>query len=175
MFNEKTSHTQPDDTSITQKETISKSNEKDEIWIELEDMSSQKKEIYCKMPWSNTENQKNHSNKNGEVTIQMYSDLKKAINNIDEDLNHFTLRYEKEKEVITSEIMKYIKNLANPIAEENKKLKEELETKIYNYKNKIINLKKTFLPLITKLRNWNLLYFIQPPNVKMQLKKQSSG
>ena len=50
MFNEKTSHTQPDDTSITQKETISKSNEKDEIWIELEDMSSQKKEIYSKMP-----------------------------------------------------------------------------------------------------------------------------
>ena len=83
----------------------------------------------------------------------MYSDLKKAINNIDEDLNHFTLRYEKEKEVITSEIMKYIKNLVNPIAEENKKLKEELETKTYNYKNKIINLKKTFLPLITKLRN----------------------
>ena len=83
----------------------------------------------------------------------MYSDLKKAINNIDEDLNHFTLRYEKEKEVITSEIMKYIKNLVNPIPEENKKLKEELETKIYNYKNKIINLKKTFLPLITKLRN----------------------
>ena len=39
MFNEKTSHTQPDDTSITQKETISGSNEKDEIWIELEDMS----------------------------------------------------------------------------------------------------------------------------------------
>ena len=83
----------------------------------------------------------------------MYSDLQKAINNIDEDLNHFTLRYEKEKEVITSEIMKYIKNLVNPTAEENKKLKEELETKIYNYKNKIINLKKTFLPLITKLRN----------------------
>ena len=83
----------------------------------------------------------------------MYSDLKKAINNIDEDLNQFTLRYEKEKEVITSEITKYIKNLVNPIAEENKKLKEELETKIYNYKNKIINLKKTFLPLITKLRN----------------------
>ena len=83
----------------------------------------------------------------------MYSDLKKAINNIDEDLNHFTLRYEKEKEVITGEIMKYIKNLVNPIAEENKKLKEELETKIYNYKNKIINLKKTFLLLITKLRN----------------------
>ena len=83
----------------------------------------------------------------------MYSDLKKAINNIDEDLNQFTLRYEKEKEVITSEITKYIKNLVNPIAEENKKLKEELKTKIYNYKNKIINLKKTFLPLITKLRN----------------------
>ena len=83
----------------------------------------------------------------------MYSDLKKAINNIDEDLNQFTLRYEKEKEVITSEITKYIKNLVSPIAEENKKLKEELETKIYNYKNKIINLKKTFLPLITKLRN----------------------
>ena len=41
----------------------------------------------------------------------MYSNLKKAINNIDEDLNQCTLRYEKEKEVITSEITEYIKNL----------------------------------------------------------------
>ena len=40
----------------------------------------------------------------------------------------FALRYEKEKEVITSEITAYIKNLINPIAEENKKLKEELNT-----------------------------------------------
>ena len=58
----------------------------------------------------------------------MYSNLKKAINNIDEDLNQCTLRYEKVKEVITSEITEYIKNLINPIAEENKKLKEELKT-----------------------------------------------
>ena len=40
----------------------------------------------------------------------------------------FALKYEKEKEVITSEITAYIKNLINPIAEENKKLKEELNT-----------------------------------------------
>ena len=39
----------------------------------------------------------------------MYSNLKKAINNIDEDLNQFTLRYEKRKEVITSETTEYIK------------------------------------------------------------------
>ena len=58
----------------------------------------------------------------------MYSTLKKAINNIDEDLNQCTLRYEKVKKVITSEITEYIKNLINPIAEENKKLKEELKT-----------------------------------------------
>ena len=38
--------TPPDDTGIPQKVNNSKSNEKDEIWIELEDMSLQKKEIY---------------------------------------------------------------------------------------------------------------------------------
>ena len=54
---------------------------------------------------------KKTKNENGEVTIQMYSNLKKAINNIDEDLNQCTLRYEKVKEVITSEITEYIRNL----------------------------------------------------------------
>ena len=34
----------PDETSTAQKENDSQSNEKDEIWIELEDMSPQKKE-----------------------------------------------------------------------------------------------------------------------------------
>ena len=43
----------------------------------------------------------------------MYSNLKRAKNNIDEDLNHCTVRYEKVKEVITSEITEYIKNLIN--------------------------------------------------------------
>ena len=65
----------------------------------------------------------------------MYSNLKNAINNIDEALNliqylnlSYTLRYEKVKEVITKEITEYIKNLISPIAEENKKLKEQLKT-----------------------------------------------
>ena len=71
---------------------------------------------------------KTSKNENSEVTNQMYSNLKKGINNIDEDLNQFTLRYEKEKEVITSEFSEYIKNLINPIAEEKKKLKGELKT-----------------------------------------------
>ena len=38
--------TPPDDTGTTQKEGNRESNEKDEIWIELEDISPQKKEIY---------------------------------------------------------------------------------------------------------------------------------
>ena len=64
------------------------------------------------------QNQKNLSkkkakNENGEVTIQMYSNLKRTTNNIDEDLNQCTVRYEKVKEVITSEITEYIKNLIN--------------------------------------------------------------
>ena len=61
------------------------------------------------------------------------------------------------KEVIASGITEHIKNLTNPIAEENKKLKEELETANYNYKKKVINLKKILLPLTVKLRNWNIL------------------
>ena len=94
---------------------------------------------------------KKSKNENGEVTIQMYSNLKKAINNIDEDLNQFTLRYEKKKEVITSETTEYIKNLINPIVEENKKLKEELKTANIQLKEEN-NLKKIFLLLIAKLR-----------------------
>ena len=81
----------------------------------------------------------------------MYSNLKKAINNIDEDLNQFTLRYEKSKEVITSETTEYIKKLINPIVEENKKLKEELKTANIQLKEEN-NLNKNFLPLIAKLR-----------------------
>ena len=37
--------TPPDDTGTTQKEINSESNKKDEIWIELEDMSPQKKKF----------------------------------------------------------------------------------------------------------------------------------
>ena len=81
----------------------------------------------------------------------MYSNLKKAINNIDEDLNQCTLRYEKVKEVITSEITEYKKKLINPIVEENKKLKEELKTANIQLKEEN-NLNKNFLPLIAKLR-----------------------
>ena len=81
----------------------------------------------------------------------MYSNLKKAINNIDEDLNQFTLRYEKKKEVITSETTEYIKKLINPIVEENRKLKEELKTANIQLKEEN-NLKKIFLLLIAKLR-----------------------
>ena len=81
----------------------------------------------------------------------MYSNLKKAINNTDEDLNQFTLRYEKRKEVITSETTEYIKKLINPIVEENKKLKEELKTANIQLKEEN-NLNKNFLPLIAKLR-----------------------
>ena len=94
---------------------------------------------------------KKSKNENGEVTIQMYSNLKKAINNIDEDLNQFTLRYEKKKEVITSETTEYIKKLINPIVEENRKLKEELKTANIQLKEEN-NLKKFFLLLIAKLR-----------------------
>ena len=94
---------------------------------------------------------KKSNNENGEVTIQMYSNLKKAINNIDEDLNQFTLRYEKKKEVITSETTEYIKKLINPIVEENRKLKEELKTANIQLKEEN-NLKKIFLLLIAKLR-----------------------
>ena len=93
-------------------------------------------------------------NENVEVTIQMYSNLKKAINSIDEDVNQFTLRYEKVKEVIASKITEYIKNLINPIAEENKRLKEDLTTVNIQLKEENDKLKENLSPLlIAKLRN----------------------
>ena len=77
--------TPPDNTSTTRKEKNSESNEKDEIWIELEDMSSQKKKKKRKKPTDKScdltpKTKKNHCNKkakneNGELTIQMYSNL----------------------------------------------------------------------------------------------------
>ena len=125
--------TPPDDTGTAQKENNSESNEKDEISIELEDISPQKKKSTDKSYDITPKTKKptatkKAKNENGEVTIQMYSNLKKAINNIDEDLNQCTLRYEEVKEKIASEITENIKNLINPIAEENKKLNEELKT-----------------------------------------------
>ena len=149
----------PDETSTAQKENDSESNEKDEIWIELEDMSPQKKETTDKSFDLTPKTKKKHSdkeakNENVEVTIQMYSNLKKAINSIDEDVNQFTLRYEKVKEVIASKITEYIKNLINPIAEENKRLKEDLTTVNIQLKEENDKLKENLSPLlIAKLRN----------------------
>ena len=55
--------TPPDNTGTAQKENNSESNEKDEIWIELEDISPQKKKSADKS--YNTENQKTNSDKKG--------------------------------------------------------------------------------------------------------------
>ena len=54
--------TPPDDTGIAKKENKSECNEKDEIWIELEDMSPQEKKSADKS-WYNTKNQKTNSDK----------------------------------------------------------------------------------------------------------------
>ena len=75
--------TPPDDTGTTQKENNSESNEKDEIWIELEDMSPQKRKSTDKSYFDyditpktkKTTATKEAKNENGEVTIQMYSNL----------------------------------------------------------------------------------------------------
>ena len=72
--------TPPDDTGTPQKENNSKSNEKDEIWIELEDMSLQKKKSTDKsydvtLKTKKTTATKKAKNENREVTIQMYSNL----------------------------------------------------------------------------------------------------
>ena len=56
--------TPPDNKSITQKENNSESNEKDEIWIELEDMSPQKKNSTDKS-YDLTPKTKKNSNKEG--------------------------------------------------------------------------------------------------------------
>ena len=148
--------TPPDNTGRTQKENNSESNEKDEIWIELEDMSPQKKKSdksYDITPKTKkTTATKKAKNDNGEVTIQMYSNLKKAKNSIDEDLNQCTLRYEKVKEVITSEITEYIKNLINPIAEENKKLKEELKTANIQIQEENNQLKENLAAAYSKIK-----------------------
>ena len=152
--------TPPDDTGTTQKENNSESNEKDEIWIELEDMSPQKRKSTDKSYFDyditpktkKATATKEAKNENGEVTIQMYSNLKKAINNIDEDLNQCTLRYEKVKEVI-SEITEYIKNLINPIAEENRKLKEELKTANIQLQEENNQLKENLAAAYSKIEN----------------------
>ena len=81
----------------------------------------------------------------------MYNNLKKATNSIDEDVNQFTLRYEKAKEVITSEITEYIKSLINPIAEENKKLKEELKTANIQLQEENDQLKENFSTAYSKI------------------------
>ena len=73
----------------------------------------------------------------------------------------FALRYEKEKEVIASEITAYKKNLINPIAEENKKLKEELNTtnkKLLGENNQLKENLSTTYSKIEELRSLMLDY-----------------
>ena len=53
----------PDETSTAQKENDSESNEKDEIWIELEDMSPQKKDTTDKSFDLTPKTKKKHSDK----------------------------------------------------------------------------------------------------------------
>ena len=53
----------PDETGTAQKENDSESNEKDEIWIELEDMSPQKKETTDKSFDLTPKTKKTHSDK----------------------------------------------------------------------------------------------------------------
>ena len=55
------------------------------------------------------------------------------------------------KEVITSEITEYIKNLINPIAEENKKLKEELKTANIQLQEENDQLKENFSTAYSKI------------------------
>ena len=65
------------------------------------------------------------------------------------------------KEVNTSEITKYLKNLINTIAEENKKLKEELKTANIQLQEENNQLKENLSTAVAKLRNWNPLYLTQ--------------
>ena len=60
--------TPPDDTGTTQKENNSESNDKDEIWIELEDMSPQKRKSPDKSYYDYDITLKTKKNKE-EVTI----------------------------------------------------------------------------------------------------------
>ena len=79
------------------------------------------------------------------------------------------------REVITCEITEYIKKVINPIAEENKKLKEELKTANIKLQEENNQLKENLAAAYSKIEELKSLYLTQPPNVKMQLKKQSSG
>ena len=168
--------TPPNNTGRTQKENNSESNEKGEIWVELEDMSPQKKKSTDKSydvtpKTKKTTATKKAKNGNGEVTIQMYSNLKKAINNIDEDLNQCTLRYEKMKEVITSEVTEYIKNLINPIAEENKKLKEELKTANIQMQEENNQLKENLAAAYSKIEQLKFLILNSTTQCKNAVKE----
>ena len=62
------------------------------------------------------------------VTIEMYNNLKCAINKIDDEMAHFAKMYQKEQKEITTEITDLIKNIITPIAEENTNLRKDLQT-----------------------------------------------
>ena len=112
----------------------------------------------------------------------MYSNLKKAINNIDEALNliqylnlSYTVKYEKVKEVITKEITEYIKNLISPIAEENKKLKEELKTANIKIQEENDQLKENLSAAYSKFEELKSLILDSTTQCKNAVKRQSSG
>ena len=83
------------------------------------------------------------------VTIEMYNNLKCAFNKIDDEMAHFAKRYQEEQKVIATEITDLIKKIITPIAEENKNLREDLQTA----KKRIDELNTLILDLTTKNEN----------------------
>ena len=70
------------------------------------------------------------------------------------------------KEVITSEITKYIKNLINPMAEENKKLKEELKSANIQLQEENYQLKENLAAAYSKIEKLKSLILDSTPQCK---------
>ena len=70
------------------------------------------------------------------------------------------------KEVITSEITKQIQNLINPMAEENKKLKEELKSANIQLQEKNYQLKENLAAAYSKIEELKSLILDSTPQCK---------
>ena len=69
------------------------------------------------------------------VTIEIHSNIVNTLNNMGSEMVEFAKKHYEEQQQITSEITEILKEAITTIADENKKLKEDLHIVYQQFKN----------------------------------------
>ena len=103
-------------------------NEMEDMTLNKEQTSSPTKSLTTSTEKRTQEKRKQDDNHQSTyVTREMYNNLKRTINRMDNEINKFSKRYSVEQSVTTEEITDILKNFITPLTEENAQHKLELE------------------------------------------------